>query len=144
MTPMRVGKLVAIIALGGAIVCSAALAAPGKLVDTGVDGGNPIAFAHGDALRPKALLIRVSATPPATLEVLSIVTCAKGKKKAKAPDQTFILFPTAVQTLRKGYKKPTDCTIDVQAAYQDAAVVGDIKIEIFARAQKKGKKRKKR
>ncbi|MGH2957679.1 MAG: hypothetical protein ACRDL6_11870 [Solirubrobacterales bacterium] len=141
---MRVGKLVAIIALGGALLCSTALAAPGKLVDTGVDGGNPIAFAHGDAFNPKALLIRVSATPQANLEVLSIVTCAKGNKKVKAPDQLFTLFPTAVQKLKKGYKKPTDCTIDVQAAYQDAAIVGDIKVEIFSRAQKKNKKKKKK
>jgi len=133
---MRVGKLVAIIALGGAIASSTALAAPGRLIDKGVDGGNPIAFATGDALFPKALLIRISATPQANIEVFSIVTCGKGKKKVKAPDQLFTVFPTAIQKLKKGYKRPDDCTIDVQAAYQDAAITGDITIEIFARGKK--------
>lgn len=132
---MRVGKLVAIFVLGGAVLSSTALAAPGKLIDTGVDDEHAIAFATGDALRPNKLLIRVSATPVGFLEVLSIVTCAKGKKKVKAPEQLFILFPTAVQRLKQGYKKPTDCTIDVQAAYQDPAIIGDIKVEIFARGK---------
>ena len=144
---MRVGKLLVIIALGGALLCSTALAAPGRLLDTSVDSGTPIAFAHADARKnPKELLIRVSATPQANLEVLSIVTCARRKKKAKAFEQTFILFPTAVHTLKKGYKRPTDCTIDIQAAYEEAGIVGDIKIEIFARGQKikrkKGKGKK--
>lgn len=133
---MRVGKLVLIIALGGALFSSTAFAAPGRLIDKGTDGGNPIAFATGDAIFPKALLIRVSATPQANLEVLSIVTCGKGKKKVKAPDQLFTLYPTAIQTLRKGYKRPSDCTVDVQAAYEDAAISGDITIEIFARGKK--------
>lgn len=133
---MRVGKLVATIALGGALVSSTALAAPGKLIDKGVDGGNPIAYATGDVLNPKALLIRVTATPQANVEVLSIVTCGKGKKKVKAPDQLFTLYPTATQKLRKGYKRPSDCTVDVQAAYEDAGIIGDIKIEIFARGKK--------
>jgi hypothetical protein len=143
---MRVGKWVVIIALGGAVLCSTALAAPGRLIDIGLDEGHPIAFAHGDAKKfPKALLIRVSATPQANLEVFSIVTCAKRKKKAKAVEQTFILFPTAVTRLKmKGYKRPSDCTIDVQAAYAEAGIVGDIKIEIFARGQDVKKKKKKR
>jgi hypothetical protein len=141
---MRVGKLFAICALGGAVAAPVALAAPGKLVDKGTDDGNPIAFAHGDAIKPKKLKVRVRATPRANLEVLSIVTCAKGKKKVKAPEQDFILLPTTTVRLNKGYKKPDECTVDVQAAYQDAGIAGQITIEIYSQSKKTKKKKKKR
>lgn len=122
--------------LAAALASPPALAKPGKLVDKGTDDGFPIAYARAFIRNPKHLLVRVKATPVAQLEVLWQVTCRKGGKKAKVPSGEFTLTPTATRKLKKGTKRPDDCTVDVQAAYVTPDVPGKITIELFYRKQR--------
>ena len=134
---MRPGRSISIGAalLATALACSPALAAPGKLIDKGTDTGTPIAYARGFVKHPRALLVRVKASPGSQVEVLWQVTCRTDGKKAKVPSGEFRLTPTATRKLKMGGKRarPDDCTVDVQAAYVTASVEGFIKIELFAR-----------
>jgi hypothetical protein len=123
--------------LAAALACAPALAKPGKLVGKGSDSGFPIAYARGDAFNPKDLRVRVKGTPNSQIEVRWQVTCRVGGKKAKVPDGEFVVTPTATRKLKKGMKRPEDCTIDVQAAYVDAGVSGQIGVEIFARTRRR-------
>jgi hypothetical protein len=122
--------------LAAALVCSSAVAAPGKLIDKGSDDGFPIAYATAFVKNPKTLKVRVKGTPSQPIEVLWQVTCRKGGKKAKVPSGDFQLTPTKTKKLKKGTKRPDDCTIDVQAAYVTADVSGKITVELFATKQR--------
>jgi hypothetical protein len=122
--------------LAAALACAPALAKPGKLVDKGTDDGFPIAYARGFVQNPKDLLVRVRATPNQQVEVRWQVTCRKGGKKAKVPSGEFTFTPTKTKKLKKGTKRPDDCTVDVQAAYVTADIAGFIKIELFVRKRR--------
>ena len=122
--------------LAAAIACSPVIAAPGKLIDKGTDTGFPIAYATAFVKNPKTLKLRVKGTPAQPIEVLWQVTCRKGGKKAKVPSGDFQLTPTRTKKLKKGTKRPDDCTVDVQAAYVTADVEGKITLELFATKQR--------
>jgi hypothetical protein len=129
---MRLRLLAPISLLAAALACSTAIASPGKLIKTSVDGGTPIAYARGFVTKPRALFVRVNADPSLNMEVLWNVTCAKGAK-GKFPSGDFIAKAPLQQRLRQGFKRPDNCTIDVQAAYDDAKQTGAITIKLYAR-----------
>ena len=129
---MRLRLIAPISLLLAAFACSTAIASPGRLIKKSVDGGTPIAYARGYVAFPRHLIVRVTADPALPMEVLWSVTCAKGAK-GKFPEGEFTAQPTFKRKLRKGFKRPDNCTIDVQAAYQDARQTGAITIELFAR-----------
>jgi hypothetical protein len=129
---MRLRLLAPISLLAAALACSTAFASPGKLIKETVDGGTPIAYARGYVSHPRALFVKVSADPAQNMEVLWQVTCAKGAK-GKFPAGDFIAKAPVTQRLRQGFKRPDNCTIDVQAAFDDATVTGAITIKLFAR-----------
>ena len=126
-------RLIALIAVVvAALGCSTAIAGPLTLIKKSVEGGTPIAYATGKVNNPRHLFVRVSADPSLSMEVLWNVTCAKGAK-GKFPAGEFIAKAPIDRKLKKGFKRPDNCTIDVQAAYADATQVGAITIELRAR-----------
>jgi hypothetical protein len=132
---MRVGKLTVILALFGAVLAPSALAAPGKLIAKESDSGLPIAVSTtGRALLPKALLVRITATPREPVQVSWDTSCSRGPKgKVREGDYT-VTDPDLVR-IKKTFKRPTDCLVNILAGYEDAALEGRIKIEIFARGR---------
>ena len=132
---MRPGKLFAIVALAGAVAAPGALAAPGKRIAKASDSGLPIALSTtGRALQPKALLVRITATPNAAVEVSWDTSCSKGAK-GRVREGEYVATGTDLVRVKKGFKAPTDCLINVLAAYQDASQAGKIEVEIFARGK---------
>jgi hypothetical protein len=129
---MRLRLLAPISLLAAALVCSTAIASPGRLIKKSVEGGTPIAYARGYVTFPRHLIVRVKADPALSMEVLWNVTCAKGAK-GKFPAGEFIAQAPLQRKLRKGFKRPDNCTVDVQAAYADARQTGAITIELYAR-----------
>ena len=129
---MHLGRTLLIALAAAAIGCSAAVASPGKLIDKASEGGTPITFAKASVNNPRALLLKATGKPAANLEVLSQVTCVSGAKE-KAPTQDFILKSGQVKKLKKGFKRPDDCTVDVQAAYDDAGITGTVTLKLYAR-----------
>jgi hypothetical protein len=129
---MRVGQLALTGALGGALLCSTALASPGKLLDVGKDDGLPTAFAKGTATKPRSLLIRITATPNEPVEVTWDTNCARNAK-GKVREGEYTITGRALRKVKKGFKRPDDCLINVIAGYENAGLEGKIKIELFAR-----------
>lgn len=132
---MRLGKLALIVVLAGAIAAPTALAAPGKRIAKATDSGLPITVSTtGRALQPKALLVRITATPNEPVQVSWDTSCARGAK-GKVREGDYTVTGTDLIRLKKGFKLPTDCLVNVLAAYEDAGVEGKIRIEIFARGK---------
>jgi len=131
---MRLGKLALVSLLGGALFCSTALAAPGKLLGKGADDGRPQAFAKGRALQPKALLIRITGNPRDPVEVTWDTSCSR-RAKGKVRSGEYTITGRKLIRVKKAFKLPDDCLINVLAGYEDAAKEGQIKIEIFARGR---------
>jgi hypothetical protein len=129
---MRLRLLAPISLLAAALVCSTAIASPGRLIKKSVEGGTPIAYARGYVTFPRDLIVKVKADPALNMEVFWNVTCAKGAK-GKFPEGEFTALAPLQRKLRKGFKRPDNCTIDVQAAYEDARQTGAITIELYAR-----------
>ena len=134
---MSLGKLIAIGVLAGAVVCSSALAAPGKRIDRGTDRGLPLAYStKGRALNPKTLLIRITATPRVPVQVGWDTSCSR-KLKGKARHGTYTTASTKLRKIKKGFKRaPDDCLVVVVAGFSDASQQGKIKIEVFARGKR--------
>lgn len=131
---MRLGKLALFFVLGGAIWCSTALAAPGILLDRGVDDGLPQSFAKGRALQPRALLIRITASPTEPVEVTWDTNCSR-RAKGKLREGEYTITGRDLVQVRHAFRRPTDCLINVLAGYENAALEGSILIEIFARGK---------
>jgi hypothetical protein len=133
---MPVGKLIVILALVGAVLAPSALAAPGKLIAKESDSGLPIAVSTtGRALQPKALLIRITATPNEPVQVSWDTSCASGAKGKVREGDYIVTGPDLVRIKKGGFKRPDDCLVNVLAGYEDATQEGKIKIEIFARGR---------
>ena len=132
---MRVLTLVLLAAVAAALVASTALAAPGKRLGEGADGGLVQAYAEGRALQPKALLIRVTASPNEPVEVRWDTSCSR-QAKGKVRDGEYVVTGPDLVRVKKGFKRPTDCLISVLAAYQNPAQEGTIRIELFARGKR--------
>lgn len=127
------GTRTAVAALAAVLLCAtAAQASPGKLLDIGRDEGLPVAFAKGTAVQPRALLVRVKAKPLQPVEVRWDTSCAIGGK-GKVREGEYTATGTKLHRLAKGFKRPDGCLVNVIAAYEDSALVGRLKIEIFAR-----------
>lgn len=133
---MRLGRSILICLLAAGILAPAAFAAPGFLLGKGSDDGLPLAFAKADAVRPKALFMRITTFPEAPVEVAYDTNCSK-KKKGRVRHVFTILPGRSTIRLRKGFKRPDDCLFDAIAGYVDAAQEGKIRIELFARFQKR-------
>ncbi len=136
---MRLGKLLLISVLGGAlmtgaVVGSGALAAKGKLLDIGRDSGFPQAFAKGTVSNPSKLLVRITADPKGSVEVIWDTSCARGAK-GKVREGDYSISGRKLKKIKKGFKRPDNCLLNVIAAYEDASVEGRVKIELFARGK---------
>jgi len=133
---MRLGKMVLLVALAGALaVPSAAQAAPGKKIAKATDSGFPISLSTtGRALRPKTLLIRITASPREPVQVSWDTSCSR-KAKGKVREGDYTITGRKLVRIKKGFKRPTDCLINVLAAYADASQQGTIKIQVFARGK---------
>lgn len=130
---MRVGKIALIAALGAALCCSSALASPGKRLAKASDSGTPISLSTtGRALTPNSLLVRITAKPSQPVEVIWDTSCSR-KFKGKVREGEYTANNRKLRKIKKGFKRPTDCLINVFAAYENASQEGTIKIEVFAR-----------
>lgn len=136
---MRLGKLVLISLLGatlltGALVGSGAFAAKGKLLDIGRDKGFPQAFARGTVSNPSKLLVRITTEPKGSVEVRWDTSCAR-RAKGKVRSGEYTVTGRKMKRIKKGFKKPDNCLVNVLAAYDAAATEGKVKIELFARGK---------
>lgn len=133
MPSMGRGRTAAIAGVTAALLgATAAHAAPGTLLDIGRDDGLPVAFAKGTATSPRTLLVRVKAKPSRPVEVRWDTSCAVGGK-GKVREGELTVSGTKVRRLKKGFRRPENCLVNAIAAYEDAAIAGRIKIELFAR-----------
>lgn len=137
---MRLGRLALITVLLAALAAPLALAGPGKKVGSGDDEGTPNAFAKGTVFNPKKLFVRIKASPVQPVEVIWDTNCAK-EAKGKIRDGEYTITGDNLTSLKKGFKKPDDCLFNVIAAYENAALVGRIEIDLFARVRKGAKKK---
>lgn len=127
------GTRIAVAALAAATLgAGAAQAAPGTLLDIGRDDGLPVAFAKGTAVSPRTLLVRVKAKPSRPVEVRWDTSCAVGGK-GKVREGEFTISGSKLHRLKKGFRRPDHCLVNVIAAYDDAATSGRLKVELFAR-----------
>ena len=136
---MRLGKLVPISLLGAivaatALLGSGAFAAKGKLLDIGRDSGFPQAFAKGTVSNPSAILVKITAKPKGSVEVIWDTSCARGAK-GKVRNGQYDINGTKLKKIKKGFKRPDNCLVNVIAAYEDAGNEGKLKIELFARGR---------
>ena len=134
---MRLGRLALITALVAALATPLALADPGKKVGSGEDDGLPSAFAKATTFNPKKLFVRITANPIEPVEVVWDTNCAKGAK-GKIREGEYTITGSNLTSLTKGFKRPDDCLFNVLAAYENAALEGTIKIQLYARIRKKG------
>jgi hypothetical protein len=130
---VRLGRLALITALAAALCAPAALAAPGKRLAKASDSGTPLSLSTtARALTPKSLLVRITATPNQPVEVIWDTSCSR-KVKGKVREGEYTITGRKLRKIKKGFKRPTDCLINVFAAYETAGQEGNIKIEVFAR-----------
>ena len=136
---MRLGKLLAISLLGGtlmagAMVGSGALAAKGKLLSFGQDSGFPQAFAKGTVSNPAKLLVRINAKPEGSVEVIWDTSCARGAK-GKVREGDYFVTGRKLTKIKKGFKRPDNCLVNVLAAYETAATEGNIEVRLYAKGK---------
>lgn len=132
---MRVAKPFLALAAAGLLAVPAAHGAPGKLIAKASDSGLPVTTStDGRALRPRALLVRIDATPTERVQVSWDTSCARGAK-GRVREGDYVSTGTDLVRIKQGFKRPTDCLINVLAAYENGALAGKIKIEIFARGR---------
>ena len=133
---MRVAKPLLALAAASLLAAPAAHAAPGKLIAKASDSGLPVTTSTtGRALRSKALLIRITASPNAPVQVGWNTSCSKGAKGRVREAEYIDITGTDLVKIEQGFKRPTDCLVNVIAAYENAAQFGTIKVEIFARGR---------
>lgn len=136
---MRLGKLLAISLLGGtllagAFVGSGALAAKGKLLSFGQDSGFPQAFAKGTVSNPSKLLVRITAKPEGSVEVIWDTSCARGAK-GKVREGDYFIGGRKLTKIKKGFKRPDNCLVNVLAAYENAGTEGNIEVRLYAKGK---------
>ena len=132
---MRVAKPFLAIAAAAALLVPAAHAAPGKLIAKGSDSGLPVATStDGRALQPRALFLRIDATPSERVQVRWDTNCALGGK-GKVREGEYVSTGSDLVRVKQGFKRPDDCLINVIAAYENAALTGKIEIAVFARGR---------
>jgi hypothetical protein len=132
MRPMKTFLALAAAAL---LLAPAAHAAPGKLIAKASDSGLPVTTStDGRALRPTAILVRIDATPSEPVQVSWDTSCSRGAK-GKVREGDYVSTGTDLVRIKLGFKRPTDCLVNVIAAYENAALTGKIGVEIFARGR---------
>ena len=132
---MRLGRIAVIAVIAAALASPLALAKPGKKVGSGEDDGTPNAFARGTAYNPKKLFVRITANPVQPVEVVWDTNCAK-RARGKIREGEYTVTGNKLRRLKKGFKRPDDCLFNVLAAYENAALEGTIKIQLYARVRK--------
>lgn len=132
---MRVVKPFLALVAAGLIVVPTAQAAPGKRIAKASASGLSVATStNGRALRPRALLIRITAAPDEPVQVSWNTSCARGGKgRVRRGDYTST--GTGLVRIKQGFKRPGDCLINVLAGYEIASQDGRIEIEVFARGR---------
>ncbi len=132
---MRVAKSLLALAAAGLLAVPAAQAALGKLIAKASDSGLPVTTSTtGRALRSRALLVRIDASPSERVQVSWDTSCARGAK-GRVREGDYVSTGSDLFRIKQGFKRPTDCLINVLAAYEDASVTGAIQIEVFARGR---------
>lgn len=130
---MGVRRISLLAVLTAALVAAATGVAYGVFLDKGTDkGGEPLAYASGRAIAPTKLFARVTSKPKARIDVDYDTNCSKD---AKGKVRQVILSkksPFRLQ-LKKGFKRPDECLVDVLAAFDDGNRSGTIKVELTAK-----------
>ena len=130
---MGVRRIALLAVLTAALVASAATAAFGVFLDKGTDkGGEPLAYASGRAESPSKLFARVTSTPKARIDIDYDTNCSKDAKGKVRQVVLSKKAPFRLQ-LKKGFKRPDECLVDVLAAFEDGNLSGTIKIELTAK-----------
>jgi hypothetical protein len=137
---MRLGKLIVISLLGASLLGAAlfgstASAGKGKLLGFGKDSGFPMAFAKGTVSNPSKLLVRITGDPRSSVEVRWDTSCAR-KAKGKVRQGEYTVTGQKLKRIKKGFKRPSNCLVNVLAAYDAAATQGEVEIELYARGKK--------
>jgi hypothetical protein len=110
----------------------AAGSARGVFLDKGTDkGGDPLAYASGKAIGPHKLFARVTAKPKARVDIDYDTNCSKDAKGKIREAELSKKAPFKLQ-LKKGFKRPDECLVDVLAGYEDGSRSGTIRIELTA------------
>ena len=130
---MGVRRSILLAGLTAVLVAAATGVASGVFLDKGTDkGGGPLAYASGKAIAPSKLFVTVKAKPKARIDLDYDTNCSKD---AKGKIRQVVLSkkaPFRLQ-LKKGFKRPDECLVDVLAAYKDGGLSGTIKIELTAK-----------
>jgi hypothetical protein len=129
---MGVRRITLLAALTAVIVASAATAAFAVFLDKGTDkGGDPLAYASGKAVAPSKLFARVTAKPKGRIDIDYDTNCSSNAKGKIRQLRLSKKAPFRLQ-LKKGFKHPDECLVDVLAGYEDGAMSGTIRIELTA------------
>lgn len=131
---MGVRRISLVAVLTAAIAVAAATAASGEFLGKGTDkGAEPLAFAKGkQAIAPGKLFAKITSKPKARIEVDYDTNCSKGAKGKVR--RVFITkkAPFRLQ-LKKGFKRPDECLVNLLAAYEDNTLSGTIKVQLSAK-----------
>jgi hypothetical protein len=129
---MGVRRITLLAALTAALLASAVTAASGVFLDKGTDkGGEPLAYASGKAIAPTKLFARVTSKPKGRIDVDYDTNCSKDAKGKIRQVVISKKSPFKLQ-LKKGFKRPDECLVDVLAAYTDGNASGTIRVELTA------------
>ena len=120
--------------LAAALVAALALGAPGRLLDKSGDKGSPSVFVTGGQQTPKGFVIRVRATPNERVEVRWDVSCGYGGK-GRFDLGEFSMNGQAKHRIRKTRGKPDECIANALVSYDDPAIEGKIRVELFGRSR---------
>jgi hypothetical protein len=131
---MGVRRISLLAVLTAGLVVAATGAAYAVFLDKGTDkGGSPLAYASGKAVAPDAnkLYARITAKPKGRIDVDYDTNCSKDAKGKIRQVELSKKAPFRLQ-LKKGFKRPDECLVDVLAAYEDSGASGTIRIELTA------------
>jgi hypothetical protein len=129
---MGVRRITLLTALTAALLAVVTGAAYGVFLDKGTDKGRePLAYASGRAESPSKLFARVTAKPKARIDIDYDTNCSKDAKGKIRQIELSKKSPFKLQ-LKKGFKHPDECLVDVLAAYTDGNNSGTIKVELTA------------
>ena len=130
---MGVRRITLLAVLTAALVAAATGVASGVFLDKGTDkGGSPLAYASGKAIAPSKLFVRVTAKPKGRIDLDYDTNCSKDAKGKVRQVVLSKKAPFRLQ-LKKGFKRPDECLVDVLAAYTESGGSGTIKIELTAK-----------
>jgi hypothetical protein len=129
---MGVRRITLLGTLTAALLAAVTGAASGVFLDKGTDkGGDPLAYASGKAVGPSKLFAHVTAKPKGRVDIDYDTNCSRDAKGKIRQIRLSKKTPFRLQ-LKKGFKRPDECLVDVLAGYEDGAMSGTIRIELTA------------